>query len=298
MPVARDDTDYAQADPAGATGEPGAGKVTRSFVVRLTKETQVYRLWAGPDVRDARGNTSRLGSWWTFDRPSGSLSAYRRRYEVCESWNSLRWVAECTLRAGAVVVMGGGQSVSALTCGDATGREHYPANDRDLQVYIREAFKRVAPPAADLSCPDESRDYPERPAGRREAGRNPLAHNGNDDTAGNDEGAAEQNAAARRLMKCQPRNELRRHKEEDHVEAERSAEVPSRPVHDIAIDKQRAAAADEQQQSEKERGGVAASTHQRVAAGFEHGGEQEQQHVGIYWRPGAAPGAGAGLIRP
>ena len=161
--VARDEKGYAEADPAGATGEPGTGKVTRPFVVRLTKEMKVYRLWAGPDVRDGRGNTSRLGSWWTFDRPSGSLTDYRRRYEVCESWNSLRWVAECTLRAGTVVVMGGGQSVSAKTCGDATGRENYPANDRDLQVYIREAFKRVAPPTADLVCPDESRDYKNDP---------------------------------------------------------------------------------------------------------------------------------------
>ena len=50
--VARDDKSYAEADPAGATGEPGAGKVARPFVVRLTKEMKVYRLWAGPDVRD------------------------------------------------------------------------------------------------------------------------------------------------------------------------------------------------------------------------------------------------------
>jgi hypothetical protein len=36
--VAAGDTAYAAADPAGATGEPGAGKVTKPFVVRLTRD--------------------------------------------------------------------------------------------------------------------------------------------------------------------------------------------------------------------------------------------------------------------
>jgi hypothetical protein len=161
--VAAGDPAYSAADPDGGTGEPGAGKVTRPYVVRLTRDLAVYRLWAGPAVRDAEGRTSRIGQWWTFDRPAGTLAAFRRRYEVCEKWDTLRWVAQCTLRRGSVVVIGPGQSVSAQTCGDPSGRESYPANDRDLQLYIHEAWTRTGQPDAELSCPDESRDYENDP---------------------------------------------------------------------------------------------------------------------------------------
>ena len=94
---------------------------------------------------------------------SGTLAGFRRKYEVCEKWDTLRWVATCTLRRGAVVVIGPGQSVSAETCGDPTGHERYPVNERDFQVYIHEAWNRTGTPTGDLSCPDESRDYQDDP---------------------------------------------------------------------------------------------------------------------------------------
>ena len=137
------DAAYAAADPAGATGAPGEGKVVKPYVVRLTRDLTVYRLWSG---------NNRMGQWWTFDAPAGTLSSYRARYEVCESWSSLRSVATCTLRRGAVVVIGAGQSVSAQTCGRPN--ERYPANPRDMQVYIREAWKQ-----GKLSCPPAGADY-------------------------------------------------------------------------------------------------------------------------------------------
>jgi hypothetical protein len=154
---------YAGADPTGATGVPGEGKVIRPYVVRLRRDLQVYRLWAGPAVLDAQGRTSRIGQWWTFDAPAGTLASFRRRYEVCEKWDTLRFVAQCTLRRGTVVVIGPGQSVSPQTCEDSTGRESYPANDRDFQLYIHDAWKRTGQPDPELSCPDESRDYQNDP---------------------------------------------------------------------------------------------------------------------------------------
>jgi len=154
--VAQGDASYAAADPAGAAPGPGEGGVIKPHVVRLTRDLSVYRLWAGPSVKDAQGRTSRIGQWWTFDAPAGTLASFRQRYEVCEKWDTLRFVAQCTLRRGSVVVIGPGQSVSAKTCGNPT--ESYPANDRDLQVYIHEAWNRP-----DLSCPDESRDYEDDP---------------------------------------------------------------------------------------------------------------------------------------
>lgn len=155
------DPSYAVADAAGAAGVPGEGKVTKPYVVRLTRDMPVYRLWAGPTVLDAQGRTSRIGQWWTFDPPTGTLASFRRRYEVCEKWDTLRWVAQCTLRRGSVVAIGPGQSVSEQTC-EKTG-ESYPANERNFQVYIHDAWKRTGQPDSELSCPDVSRDYQDDP---------------------------------------------------------------------------------------------------------------------------------------
>ena len=150
------DAAYEAADPKGATGAPGEGKVVAPYVVRLTRDLTVYRLWSGPLVKNAQGETSRIGQWWTFEPPAGTLPSFRSRYEVCESWSSLRWVATCTLKRGAVVVIGGGQSVSSQTCGRPN--ESYPANPRDLQVYIHEAWKQDK-----LSCPPAGADYLDDP---------------------------------------------------------------------------------------------------------------------------------------
>src|SRR2546421_4174057 len=62
--VAATDAAYAAADPAGATGVPGEGKVTKPYVVRLTRDLAVYRLWAGPAVKDAAGRAARGGPGW------------------------------------------------------------------------------------------------------------------------------------------------------------------------------------------------------------------------------------------
>ena len=160
--VAPTDKDYAAADVAGAIQPAGKGGVVTGVAVRLTRDLPVYRLWAGPTVLDAQGHTARIGQWWTFAPPSGTRAGFRRTYEVCVKWDTLQFVAQCTLRRGAVVVIGPGQSVSADTCGDP--RESYPANYRDLQTYIHEAWNRMSPPADDLSCPDQSRDYENDPA--------------------------------------------------------------------------------------------------------------------------------------
>src|SRR3954466_460158 len=65
------DPAYVAADPAGATPGRGVGGVSKPCVVRLTRDVPVYRLWAGPAVKDAQGRTSRIGQWWTFDAPKG-----------------------------------------------------------------------------------------------------------------------------------------------------------------------------------------------------------------------------------
>lgn len=149
------DPDYARGDLAAAVKAAGEGGLQRGLVVRVSVDVAVWRMWNGPQKKDERGNTNRLGQWWSYDAPHGPQEGYRRDYEICGSWNELTWVARCTLKAGAVVAIGPGNSVSAQVCGDASGKEAYPANPRDWQVWVAKAWSR----AKELECPLETSDY-------------------------------------------------------------------------------------------------------------------------------------------
>jgi len=107
-------------------------------------------------VKDPAGRTNRVGQWWTFDVPSGTQQQYRRRYEICTPWNTLGYIVQCTLRRGAIVAIGPGNSVSASTCGN--GAEAYPPNQHDWQVFIHEAWNRTEGNSPELSCPPDSAD--------------------------------------------------------------------------------------------------------------------------------------------
>ncbi len=158
--VSATDPDYARAEIGAAVKAEGQGGVSQGLVVRLTADVPVYRMWSGPTKKDSRGNTNRMGQWWSYDAPKGDQAGYRKDYEICLGWNDLTWMATCTLKKGAVVVVGPGQSVSAQTCGDPTGQESYPANAEDWQVYVAKAWAR----SAELSCPPDSADYEVDPA--------------------------------------------------------------------------------------------------------------------------------------
>ncbi len=156
--LASSDADHARGDVAGAVKPAGEGGLSEALVVRVTADIPVYRMWSGPEQKDSRGNTNRLGQWWSYDAPTGTQAGYRTAYEICEDWNELTWVVTCTLKAGAVVAIGPGQSVSAATCGDETGQEQYPANPNNWQVFVSKAWTRLGPDK-ELDCPDEAKDY-------------------------------------------------------------------------------------------------------------------------------------------
>lgn len=155
-----DDPAYGRAVAAKAVKPAGQGGVTRALVVQATADITVYRMWNGPAKLDANGNTNRLGAWWAADRPIGTAEGYRRAYEICGTWNDLTWVATCTLKTGAVVAVGPGQSVAAATCGDASGHETYDVNQVDWQIYVDSPWKRPD----ELACPPVSADYRANPA--------------------------------------------------------------------------------------------------------------------------------------
>ena len=154
------DPDEARADLASAVKPPGQGGISDGIVVRLTSDVTVWRMWDGPAKKDASGRTNRLGQWWSYDAPRGTQQSYRTIYEIRLSWNELTYMAQCTLKKGAVVAIGPGNSVSAKTCADATGKESYPAAPNDWQVWISKVWAR----GEELSCPADTVDYAADPA--------------------------------------------------------------------------------------------------------------------------------------
>jgi hypothetical protein len=153
--VPKGDPDEARADLASAVKAPGEGGISPALVVRLTADVPVWRMWNGPAKKDANGRTNRLGQWWSYDAPHGTQQQYRTAYEVCLPWNELIYVAKCTLKKGAVVAIGPGNSVSPKTCGDPLGKEAYPAAPNDWQVWISKVWARPQ----ELECPAETADY-------------------------------------------------------------------------------------------------------------------------------------------
>jgi hypothetical protein len=153
------DADYLRAVITSAVKAAGEGGVVEGTVIRLKQDVTVWRMWSGPTKKNASGLTNRIGGWWSYDAPIGTQAQYRTAYEICNGWNDLTWVAKCTMKAGAVVVIGPGQSVSAQTCGDVTGAETYPANQKDWQTYIDKPWARPT----ELVCPGDTEDYEANP---------------------------------------------------------------------------------------------------------------------------------------
>jgi hypothetical protein len=113
-----------------AIEKTGKGGISSGILVQLTDDIDVYRMWDGPDSGlNEYGTTNRIGAWWTADRPSGKVNDYRVKNAICPDWNTLKWVAKCTLKKGSLVAVGPTQSASCKT------GESYSANNTQ-QIYV------------------------------------------------------------------------------------------------------------------------------------------------------------------
>ena len=148
------DPDEPRADLASAVRGTGKGGLARGIVVRLTADIPIWRMWSGPTKKGKSGRADRMGQWWSYDAPHGTQAGYRAEYAICHAWNDLTWMTRCTLKKGAVVAVGPGQSVGPKACGDATGEESYPENRRAFQVWISRVWER----SREVDCPDAA-DY-------------------------------------------------------------------------------------------------------------------------------------------
>jgi hypothetical protein len=122
---ARDSALYKQ-----AVDEPGAGGLCTAQVFEVTQPVAVYRVW-----NKAKDYTL-LGRWWSFAKPVGPVEAYRKDNAICPEWSQLDVVSTCTLKVGAKIVVGPGQSAG---CKDGT----YPASATN-QVFVPNETKDPA----------------------------------------------------------------------------------------------------------------------------------------------------------
>lgn len=127
-----------EAPPAFAVGQPGKGALCEAKVFTAKAPVRVYRAFSASYSTSKRAGP--LGSYWTFQKPSGKASEYRATYEICAEWNDLDMLNECTIEVGAKVVLGPGQSAQC-----EGGKEYAPSAAN--QVLIVKADGKV--PVAD-----------------------------------------------------------------------------------------------------------------------------------------------------
>lgn len=113
---------------AQSIGDANEGKLCQGKVYVANKNAQVllFRAW------NSTNETSELGNWWALKSPRGQISQYRSDYQICYQWSPLDKLTLCSLKAGAKVVIGTGQSA---TCSEYL---NYPTSAKK-QVYIANA---------------------------------------------------------------------------------------------------------------------------------------------------------------
>lgn len=148
----------------------GKGGVYEGMVLKVKKTIPIFRVYTKKE-NPQTGRNNRFGGWWTHVPPGKGVSKsdYRRRYEICESFNpELDRVVECRIYPGALLLIGPGQSVYEELCGKAGESYAFDSGKENLQIYIFEVFSHSFPirdtqaPLHDtehyIGCPAETED--------------------------------------------------------------------------------------------------------------------------------------------
>ena len=113
---------------AESLGSPEQGKLCQGAVYQAKPKSQVviYRAWNSTNPK------SKLGQWWAFSEPAGPIALYRKNNEICYQWSPLDKLVRCTLKPGAKIVVGTGQSAQ---CSQYLS---YPASATQ-QIFVNDA---------------------------------------------------------------------------------------------------------------------------------------------------------------
>ncbi|MBQ4810829.1 hypothetical protein A7985_10295 [Pseudoalteromonas luteoviolacea] len=117
--------------PQGVVQPVGKGGLCKAQVFIAKEDITIWRAW------NSEYSGSKLGKWWTFNKPLGSISKYRRENVICPSYSPLDMLVSCKLKAGTQVVIGPGQSAQ---CSEYFT---YPASKTN-QIYVADATNVVS----------------------------------------------------------------------------------------------------------------------------------------------------------
>lgn len=90
---------------ASAVGGAGKGMLCEGKVFTVVQPVIVYRVY------NADNDYSALGNWWTMVPPLGQMIPDYTKYGICPEWGKHNAQHSCSLKVGAQVVVGPGQSV-------------------------------------------------------------------------------------------------------------------------------------------------------------------------------------------
>jgi hypothetical protein len=117
-----------------AQGESGQGKLCVGKVFVAEQPVTVYRVW------DRSRSYTAYGSWWSLSDPQGPRDSYQKEEDICPEWSALDRMSACSLKVGAKVVIGPGQSVN---CNNdlsyppsAVNQVYIPNDSRNNKVFV------------------------------------------------------------------------------------------------------------------------------------------------------------------
>lgn len=119
---------------ASAIGAPEAGKLCKGKVFVAEKAVTVYRVW------DSAKSYTLYGGWWALDLPKGPRDEYRVKNDICPEWSPLNIMSSCTIKVGAKVVIGPGQSAKcadgSVIPASATNQVYIPNDSRNNVLFV------------------------------------------------------------------------------------------------------------------------------------------------------------------
>jgi hypothetical protein len=119
------------------------GMLCTGKVFIIEKPVVVYRVW------DASKSYTAYGRWWSLNVPKGPKESYQLANDICPSWSALDRMSQCTLKVGAHIVIGPGQSAqceNGLYPASATNQVFVPNGGPTGQVLVENCTAGVAWP--------------------------------------------------------------------------------------------------------------------------------------------------------
>ncbi|TMP39604.1 hypothetical protein [Pseudoalteromonas rubra] len=115
-----------QTVPPGIILDSGQGGLCDAQNYQVVQDLVIWRVW------NSTYEGSKLGKWWSLEKPTGPISLYRAEFNICPKYSPLDMLVRCTLKAGTQVVIGPGQSAQ---CSEYFT---YPQSDTN-QLYLANA---------------------------------------------------------------------------------------------------------------------------------------------------------------